>query len=95
MEIEHLQQQLDALNEHFSAIRRNQEKLMAENKRLREVVKLAENELRKRRQQIAALEQSLASHDSKKREIQDRVDNAIEKLDHVIASTQQEESTDA
>ncbi|OIO66580.1 MAG: hypothetical protein CO186_11475 [Zetaproteobacteria bacterium CG_4_9_14_3_um_filter_49_83] len=89
---QHLQLQIKMLAEHLSTIRRNMERIMAENNRLREVVRLAEVELRKRRQQVTLLEQKIAAEADNKQEVQARVDHAIDKLDQVIASTHQESS---
>jgi len=87
-----LQQRVEKLTEHLSAIRRNQEKLMAENQRLREVVRLAETELRKRRDQVQHLESDMHGLQSDRNEARARVESAIEKLDHLMATdTEQEE----
>ncbi len=87
-----LRQRIEKLTEHLSTIRRNQEKLMAENQRLREVVRLAETELRKRRDQVQHLESDLQGMQNDRNEAKARVESAIEKLDHLMAAdTEQEE----
>ncbi len=82
---EAIQQRVEKLTQHMAAIRRNMEKLMAENQRLREVVRLAESELRKRRDQVQHLETDLQGLQSDRFDAKARVENAIEKLDHLIA----------
>jgi len=87
-----IEQRIDALTGHLSTIRRNMEKLIAENQRLREVVRLAEAELRKRRDQVHRLESELNENQNKNQEILARVDNAIGKVDHLINNAEQPES---
>ncbi|MDX8398378.1 MAG: hypothetical protein R8K49_08680 [Mariprofundaceae bacterium] len=81
---------IETLSEHLSDIRRNTEKLIAENHRLREVVRLAESELRKRRDQVQQLEGEINEAQYKRHEAQGRVDHAIEKLDQIITNQEQE-----
>ncbi len=90
---EAIQQRVSKLTEYMSAIRRNQEKLMAENQRLREVVRLAESELRKRRDQVQHLESELQAHQSDRLDAKARVESAIEKLDHLMAADTEKEET--
>jgi len=90
---EAIQERVTKLTEYMSAIRRNQEKLMAENQRLREVVRLAESELRKRRDQVQHLESELQGHQSDRLDAKARVESAIEKLDHLMAADTEKEET--
>jgi len=76
----------DALGE----IRRKMEGLMAENQRLREVVRLAEGELRKRRDQVQHMEQEIQGLDDKRSEARARMDDVMEQLDTLL---EQSEST--
>jgi len=76
----------------LAGIRRKMEGMMAENQRLREVVRLAENELRKRRDQVHRLENDLHSLDDKRREASGRVEHTMEKLDHLIIHAQKSEA---
>ncbi|HKI60019.1 MAG TPA: hypothetical protein VKA23_03190, partial [Mariprofundaceae bacterium] len=69
------------------------EKLMAENQRLREVVRLAESELRKRRDQVQNLESELQGIQSDRLDAKARVESAIEKLDHLMAADTEKEET--
>ena len=84
-----LEDRLAVLTEHLATIRRNTEKLMAENQRLREVVRLAETELRKRRDQVQQFEYELNDAHEKREEARVRVDHAIEKLDQIITQPEQ------
>lgn len=70
----------DALGE----IRRKMEGLMAENQRLREVVRLAESELRKRRDQVQRMEQEIQGLDDKRSEARARMDHVMEQLDGLL-----------
>ncbi len=81
-----LETRIQQLSEHIGDIRRNMETLMADNHRLREVVRLAESELRRRRDQVQNLEAELQSLQNGKLEAKARVEHAIEKLDELIAS---------
>ena len=90
---EAIQARVTKLTEYLSAIRRNQEKLMAENQRLREVVRLAESELRKRRDQVQTLESELQGIQSDRLDAKARVESAIEKLDHLMAADTEKEET--
>jgi len=76
----------------LAEIRRKMESLMAENQRLREVVRLAESELRKRRDQVQQLENDLHGLDDKRLEARGRMENVMEKLDHLVAQTEKPES---
>jgi len=58
---QHIDSQITSLQEHLSTIHQHLEKVIAENKRLREVVRLAESELRKRRDRVQSLELVLES----------------------------------
>jgi len=82
----------EKLSTALAEIRRKMEGLMAENQRLREVVRLAESELRKRRDQVQQLENDLHGLDDKRLEARGRVENVIEKLDHLMAQTEKPES---
>jgi len=85
-----LETRIALLTEHMAAIRRNTEKMMSENQRLREVVRLAESELRKRRDQIQQLEHELHDESDKRQEAKSRVEHAMEKLDQIIIEPSQE-----
>jgi len=76
----------------LAEIRRKMESLMAENQRLREVVRLAESELRKRRDQVQQLENDLHGLDDKRLEARGRMENVMEKLDHLVSHTEKPES---
>lgn len=85
-----LETRIALLTEHMSTIRRNTEKMMSENQRLREVVRLAESELRKRRDQVQKLERELHDEHEKRQEATSRVEHAMEKLDQIIIEPSQE-----
>jgi len=79
-----LQQRIGRLTHAMAEIRRNMEKLMAENQRLREVVRLAESELRNRRDQVHRLENEITRLNGNRLEARGRVDSAIEKLEQLM-----------
>ncbi len=85
-----LETRITLLTEHIATIRRNTEKMMSENQRLREVVRLAESELRKRRDQIQQLERELHGENDKRQEAKNRVEHAMEKLDQIITEPSKE-----
>ena len=82
----------DKLSNALAEIRRKMEGLMAENQRLREVVRLAESELRKRRDQVQQFENEQHDLNDKRLEAKGRVENIMEKLDHLMAHTEEPES---
>jgi len=79
-----LEERIQALAEHLDAIRRHMEKTIADNHRMREVVRIAENELRKRRDQVQQLENELEGLQNGRIEAKARVEHAIEKLDELM-----------
>jgi len=84
-----LAERIQTLTEHLSTIRRNMEKTIADNHRMREVVRIAENELRKRRDQVQQLENELESLQNSRIEAKARVEHAIEKLDNLMVSQEE------
>jgi len=78
------EERIHALSEHMSVIRRNMEKTIADNHRMREVVRIAENELRKRRDQVQQLESELKGLQHGRLEAKARVEHAMEQLDGLI-----------
>ncbi len=80
-----LEERIEKLSEHLTTIRRQMEKLIAENRRMREVVRLAESELRRRRDQVNHLEAELQSLQNSKLEAKARVEHAMEQLDNLMS----------
>jgi chromosome segregation ATPase len=78
---------VERLNEAMAEIRRAMERLMAENQRMREVIRLAESELRKRRDQVQNLENEIHGLQNDRLEAKARVEHAMEKLDELMAQT--------
>jgi len=83
---EQLQQRIDTLSNLLSEIRRNMEGLMAENQRLREVVRLAESELRNRRDQVQNLETDSRSLKDKRAAAREKVEQTIARVDEIMAN---------
>jgi len=81
-----LESRIEQLTEHLSVIRRNMEKTIADNHRMREVVRIAESELRKRRDQVQKLESELEGLQNSRLEAKARVEHAMEKLDDLISN---------
>jgi len=82
-----VQNRVQTLLEHLATIQRNQEKTLAENKRLREVVRLAEGELRKRREQIEKLQHEHQNLQTKRLEAKARIEQVIDRVD--VLTTEQ------
>ncbi|MFQ5355992.1 MAG: hypothetical protein ACE5DY_05825 [Mariprofundaceae bacterium] len=76
---------ISELGETLGQIRRNMESLAAENQRLKEVVRLAEGELRKRRDQVEGLEKELQVINDQRLEARARVEHTMEKIDGLLA----------
>jgi chromosome segregation ATPase len=87
-----VQNRLDLLVEHLATIRRNHEKILAENKRLREVARLAEGELRKRREQIEKLQLERQNLENKRLEAKARIEHTIEKIGVLTAENTGQQS---
>lgn len=81
-----LESRIEKLTEHLSEIRRNMEKTIADNHRMREVVRIAESELRKRRDQVQKLESELERVQNNRLEAKARVEHAMEKLDDLLSN---------
>ncbi len=87
-----IEAQVETLLEHLATIRRNQEQILAENRRLREVARLAESELRKRREQIEKLQLEHQNLENKRMEAKARIEQTIEKLDVLAAENASRQS---
>jgi len=83
---------IDTLRDHLGAIEQHKEAQAAENQRLREVVRLAEVELQKRREQIQELEAEINALQQEKNEARVRVENAIERLDQMMQQSPEAKS---
>jgi len=79
-----VQNRLDRLSQMIGEIRRKMESLAAENHRLKEVVRLAESELRNRRDQVQRIETALQISDDQRLEVRARVANTMEKIDGLL-----------
>jgi len=77
-------QKIDALHQHLNAIEESQRALQAENQRLREVIRLGDLELQKRREQAQQLEEEINALQMDKNEAKGRVENAIARLDQIM-----------
>ncbi len=82
---ESFQNKISELGQTLGQIRRNMESLAAENQRLKEVVRLAEGELRKRRDQVQDLEKELQVFNDQRLEARARVEHTMEKIDGLLA----------
>ena len=87
-----IQERLEKLLDHLATVRRNHEQILAENKRLREVARLAESELRKRREQIEKLQLERQNLENKRLEAKARIEHTIEKLDVLAAENERNQS---
>ena len=81
-----LQHRIDTLSNSLSEIRRNMEGLMAENQRLREVVRLAESELRNRRDQVQNLETDFESLKDKRAAAREKMEQTIARVDEIMTN---------
>lgn len=80
-------EKINALHTHLNNIEEKQHDLIAENQRLREVIRLAEAEIAKRRSQTQEMETEITALQRDKNEAKVRVENAIERLDNMMEST--------
>ncbi len=58
-----IEQRINSLHTHLNTIDQHLDKVLTENKRLRGIVRLAESELRKRRDRTEVLEQKLKAYE--------------------------------
>ncbi len=79
---------LARLSEALGGVQRLIERLAADNRRLREILRMAEQELKKRKERIAALEAEIARLREEKIEAKARVEQALSELDDVLAQVQ-------
>lgn len=84
-----LEQRIELLTEHLSTIRRNMEKLIADNHRMREVVRIAESELRKCRDQSQQRDHELESLQNSRLEAKARVEHVLEKVDELLSQPEE------
>lgn len=84
-----MEQRIELLTEHLSTIRRNMEKLIADNHRMREVVRIAESELRKRRDQSQQRDHELESLQNSRLEAKARVEHVLEKVDELLSQPEE------
>ncbi len=77
-------QKVDVLRSHLNVIEESQSALQAENQRLREVIRLSDLELQKRRDQMQQLEEEITALQMDKNEAKGRVENAIARLDQMM-----------
>jgi len=84
-----LEEKIQALAGHLATIRRNMEKTIADNHRMHEVVRIAEHELRKRRDQVQQLESELENLQNGRMEAKARVEHAIERLDELMVGQEE------
>lgn len=80
-----LEQRIALLTEYLTEIRRNMEKLIADNHRMREVVRIAESELRKRRDQAQQRDHELESLQNARLEAKARVEQVMEKVEELMS----------
>ncbi|MDX8394238.1 MAG: hypothetical protein R8K21_06615 [Mariprofundales bacterium] len=76
---------LHELHSSFFEVQTRLEHLLAENQRMREVIRLAESELRKRRDQVHKLEKKLQEQEKKRLESCAVVDRVLSEVDSLIS----------
>jgi len=86
---EQFQERIDRLGHLLADVRRNMESLMAENQRLKEVVRLAESELRNRRDQVQKLETQHQTMQERQSEARRAVEQTIARLDALASRVDQ------
>jgi len=86
-----LKKQIEKISQSMETSLLNLEKTMADNLRLRELLRLGESELRKRREQIHQLETQLEKMQQTRVAAQKNIDQAVNRLDQVLASASERE----
>jgi len=81
-----LQKQIEKISQSMEKSLFNIEKTMANNSRLRELLRLAESELRQRREQIHQLEIRLENMQETRVEAQQNIDQAVHRLDQMLTA---------
>ncbi|MDQ6951880.1 MAG: hypothetical protein Q9M26_09475 [Mariprofundales bacterium] len=70
--------QLDTIYQHLTTIRRNMESVIGENRRLRDALSKASEQLTTVRDQASRLEKQQREHDAKHKQVSQCVDDALE-----------------
>jgi len=78
---------IDELGAVIMDVRRKMEMLAAENQRLRELVRLSENELRSRRDQVKKMEMDIQTGHNNRLEAKARVEHVMEQMDRLLANS--------
>ena len=78
---ERIEASIDDISEHLTTIEQHLLKVVDENRRLRDVVRLAESELRKRRDRVQALEVALQACQDTDVEAENASEKSIEPFD--------------
>ena len=79
-----LEKQIEKIAQAMEKSLFNIEKIMADNLRLRELMRLSENELRQRREHIHQLETRLKIMQGKRIVAQKNIDQAVTRLDQIL-----------
>lgn len=79
-----LEKQIEKIAQAMERSLFNVEKVMADNLRLRELMRLSESELRQRRDQIHQLETRLKNMQGKRIVAQKNIDQAVTRLDQIL-----------
>lgn len=84
---------IETLRTHLNKVASRLEAQAAENTRLRDVLRLAEAELEKRREEIREMEDEISTLQRERNEARARVEHAIGRLDKLMQQGTQEEDT--
>ncbi len=84
---------IETLRSHLDKIASRLEKQAAENARLRDVLRLAETELEKRREEIRELENEISTLQRERNEARARVEHAIGRLDQLMQRPSSEDDS--
>ncbi|RMH50719.1 MAG: hypothetical protein D6682_06385 [Zetaproteobacteria bacterium] len=85
------QRQVEAIHAHLLTIRRHMERLIGENRQLRDRLARCEAELAERRERCTLLEQRLERLEEERERLRGTVDDALEQIDTVLAELPPEE----
>ncbi len=85
---------VELLRQHLCKVEARIEAQDAENRRLQDVLRLAEHELEKRRQEIREMEEEITRLRRERNEARARVEHAIERIDQLMRTQAEEPKHD-
>ncbi len=85
------QKQVQAIHDHLLMIRRNMERLISENRLLRDQLGATSQQLQECQEECSALQQRVRKLDEERSQLRQCVDDALDQVEHALAEVVEEE----